>query len=213
MITLSTFPGAIKPVERKIGTFGSQTKRSGYSGEKTEMEQQMSQGSRIKVHARKGSSGAPMQKMAYWAQKWEKLGDGVLKTFLIFQFPDGLFHLFQDSWCQTNQLMQQFPWDFSFCDTCQDSASQSVLDSLILARNIPLSAPPYAMGCPWHAVGFRPSEDCAAPGRVRMWPQCQGHLTLLVVKSSFWFHPFIFCRYSISKVLLLWCMALAFWIS
>lgn len=57
MITLSTFPAAIKSVEQKIGTFGPLIERAGYSRKKIEMEQQMSQGSRIKVHAWKGSSG------------------------------------------------------------------------------------------------------------------------------------------------------------
>jgi hypothetical protein len=43
-------------MEQKIGTFGPQTEKAGCREERTEMAQQMSQGSRIKVAALKGSS-------------------------------------------------------------------------------------------------------------------------------------------------------------
>lgn len=61
--------------------------------------------------------------------------------------------------------MQLLQWDFCFCDTCQVLASQSTFASSFLARNTHLSAPLYALGCPWLAVGFRPLDDVEVPLR------------------------------------------------
>ena len=57
MIALSTFPGAIKPIEQKIGTFGPQTEPAGDRGGRLQTAQQISRSSHTKVQARKGPSG------------------------------------------------------------------------------------------------------------------------------------------------------------
>lgn len=58
MITFSTFPGAIKSTEQKIGTFGPQTERARYiQWGRLKMAPEMSPGSRTKVHAPRGPSG------------------------------------------------------------------------------------------------------------------------------------------------------------
>lgn len=81
MITLSTFPGAIKSVEQKIGTFGPQTERAKYSGERIKMAQQMSRGSRIKVHAQKGSSGGSNGENGLLSAKMREVRGWTFKDF------------------------------------------------------------------------------------------------------------------------------------
>lgn len=167
-----------------------------------------------------------MQRIAYWARKWEKLGDGVLKTFLSLKFPGELFHLFLDSWCQTNQLAQLWQWDFCYCDTCQGPASQWTLGSSFPARDVLLSTPLHSVGCPWLEVGFRPPEDfevlvqnVASKSRT---PHSSGYRGFFLISCPLriwihnlplesWDYPFIFYVYSIPKILLLQCMALLLW--
>lgn len=150
LITLSTFPGAIKSVEQKIGTFGPQTKSAGYSRERIKWHNRCLGALVPRCSLRRALPGPLRQRMAYWVQKWEKLGDGVLKTFFL-NSPAGLFHLFLDSWCQINQLMQSFWWNFCFLDTCQDSASESILGS-------PFSTQEHSSVCP--TLGYRLSPTC-----------------------------------------------------
>lgn len=77
------FPGAIKPAEQKIGTFGPQTEKAGYRGGRIKMAQQMSQGSRIKVHALKGSSEGSNAENGLLSAKMREVRGWSLKTFFI----------------------------------------------------------------------------------------------------------------------------------
>lgn len=144
MITLSTFPGAIKSVEQKIGTFGPQTERAGYSRERIEMAQQMSQGSRIKVHARKGSSGG------------SNAGNGLLSAKMRevrgWSFKDFPYSLSSQMGCFI------YFWTHDVKPTRRCSHYSEIFASVtpvwiqlpsqhFQARNIRLPVPLYAMGC------------------------------------------------------------------
>lgn len=74
-------------MEQKIGTFWFIDSEGRVERKEMKMAQQLSQGSGIKVHAPKHSFEAFNGENGLLSTEVEKLGDGVLKTFLILYLP------------------------------------------------------------------------------------------------------------------------------
>lgn len=186
MITLSTFPGAIKSVEQKIGTFGPQTERAGQSRERTEMTQQMSQGSHIKVHAQKGSSGGSTADNGLLSTKMREVRGWSFKDFpFSLSSQIGCFIYF---WiCDVKPA--------SRCSSCSEIfASVTPVRFRLHSQHLLL---PFQLGtriCPPHSIIWVVLDlQCVSDLQtmlkflVRTWLQGQRHLTLLVMKASFCF--------------------------
>lgn len=190
MITLSTFPGAIKSVEQKIGTFGPQTERAGQSRERTEMTPQMSQGSHIKVHARKGSSGGSTADNGLLSAKMREVRGWSFKDFpYSLSSQIGCFIYF---WIRGVKPTSR-------CSSCSEiSASVTPVRFQLHSQHLLL---PFQLGTLiclphsmlWAVLDLQWVSDLQTMLKFlfRTWRQCQRHLTLLVMGASFCF-PVLF---------------------